>query len=119
MSGGSPNLHPFALKMLSRITSFVFQSSALNRRIPPRVKVDHRVGAGERETHPAGLEADEKDGNLRIALEFLHDGAAIRRRAIEVAELHVLRRELLLEECEHRRKLAEDQHAVTAVHRLL
>src|SRR5882724_1022766 len=39
-------------------------SLILHRRIPPWVKVDDRVRAGEGETHAAGLEADEKYGNL-------------------------------------------------------
>src|SRR5258705_7481904 len=91
----------------------------LNRRIPPRVEMNDCVRAGERETHAAGLEADEKDGNLRVALEFLHHGTAICGRAVEVAELNVLRREPVLKQRKHRRELAEDQHAMTAVHGLL
>src|SRR5437764_2758374 len=70
----------------------------LHRRIPPRVEMNDCVRAGEREAHAAGLEADEKDGNLRVALEFLHHGTAISGRAIEVAELNVLRREPVLEQ---------------------
>src|SRR5207302_532127 len=84
-----------------------------HRRIPPRVEMNDCVRAGEREAHAAGLEADEKDGNLRVALEFLHHGAAIGGRAVEVAELNVLRRELVPEQRKHRRELAEDQHAMT------
>src|SRR6266550_3079928 len=33
----------------------------LHRRVPPRVEMDDRSRAGEREAHAAGLEADEKD----------------------------------------------------------
>src|SRR5438552_1018434 len=91
----------------------------LHRRVPPRVEMDDRVRASECEANTAGFEADEKHGDFRVALEFFDDRAAIRRRAIEVAELNVLRRELVLEQPEHGRELAEDQHAVTAVHGLL
>src|ERR1041385_1729182 len=43
----------------------------LHRWIPPRVEMDDRVCAGERKAHAAGLKTDEKDGNLRVALESL------------------------------------------------
>src|SRR4051812_17712804 len=33
----------------------------LGRRVPPGVIMDHRVGGGEIEAAPAGLEADEED----------------------------------------------------------
>src|SRR5260221_10504011 len=48
-----------------------------HRRIPPRVEMNDCVRTGEREAHAAGLEADKKDGNLRVALESLDHGAAV------------------------------------------
>src|SRR5580765_5293617 len=73
-----------------------------HRRVPPRVEMDDRVRAGERKANTAGLEADKKHGDFRVALEFFHHSTAIGRRAIEVTELYVLRRELVLEQPEHR-----------------
>src|SRR5258708_6386177 len=57
-----------------------------HRRIPPGVEMYDRVRASEREAHAAGLEADKKDRNLRVALELLHRGTAIRGSAIDVAK---------------------------------
>src|SRR6185436_12706128 len=84
-------------------------------RIPPWVEVNYRVRPREVEADTARLEADEEHGNRRGLLKTLHDFAAIRRRAVEVTVFNALRRQLFLEQREHRDELAEHEHAMPAV----
>ena len=86
-----------------------------HRRIPPRIEMNHRVRARQVQAHAAGFQADEKHRDRGVALKSLHHRAAIGGRAVEVTELNVFRRELLLEQRQHAHELAEDQHAMAAV----
>jgi hypothetical protein len=45
----------FLLYAVGAVGGLVF-----NRRVPPGVVMDHRVGLGEIQAHAAGFEADEK-----------------------------------------------------------
>ena len=83
--------------------------------IPPGIEMDNRVRPGEVEADAARLEADEENGDGRVALEMVDDLGAVARGAVEVAEGDVPGGEIVADEREHLGELTEDQDAVAAV----
>ena len=84
-------------------------------RIPPRIEMDDRVGAGEVQAYAAGFQADEEHGDCGGVLEALNDRAAIGRGTVEVAELYALIVEPVFQQCQHAGELAENKYAMAAV----
>ncbi len=88
---------------------------ALDGRVPPRVEVDHVVGAGEVEPEPARLEADHE----RLLLSLLEVGdhlaaGADRGGAVEVEIAYPVFVELGVDHVEETGELAEYEHSVAS-----
>ena len=79
------------------------------RRIPLRIENEHVIGCREVETGATRLERDEKDGNVVIGLEAIHDRGAVPSRSIEPDVLEAPRCHVRLEQIEHRRPLREHE----------
>ena len=79
----------------------------------------HRVRARKVEPDAAGLKADEKNGDGRVALKLLDDLGAVPGRTIEITEGDLLRGQFLAQQGEHGGELAENQNPMPSIERFL
>src|SRR6516165_12239224 len=82
----------------------------LDRRVPPGVVMDDRVGGGQIETSPAGLEADQKERHL-APLEARDRAGTVLRVAAQLDKLDAGLAERRLDQVEHAGELREQQDA--------
>ncbi|OPZ69380.1 MAG: hypothetical protein BWY83_01991 [bacterium ADurb.Bin478] len=88
----------------------------LHGRIPPGIVVDDHVGAGQVQAGAAGLEADEKERDVGIAIELLHDLEPFLGGPVEIAVAQAAPLQFSPQNAQHGDELAEDQHAVAGIH---
>ena len=81
----------------------------LNRRVPPRVVVNHGVSLRQIQAHAAGLQADQKQRHLARSKTF-NQLVALLRLAGKLDPTDLVQGELLLDQSQHAGELREQQH---------
>ena len=92
---------------VSPVRGLTFQSG-----VPPWIIMDHCVRRREVQTRASGPEADEEDGN-HSGLEFVAQGAAVRRLTVEENAVDAQIVQCGLDQIEHRRELGEYEDFAT------
>ena len=73
----------------------------LNRRVPPRVKMNNHVGAGQVQPRAPRLQADKEHRYAPLRVELVHNLHSVLRRTVKVAVAQLTLVELFPQDLEH------------------
>src|SRR5262249_43196289 len=90
----------------------------LDRRVPPRIEQEHRIGGGEIQPDAARLQADQEQRTRRIVLEAIDAGVAVAGAAVAVLVRDLPGVELAADDGEELGELREDERLVPFLDRL-